>query len=301
MQGVWGLEANENGKYDGLLGAVIEGNATFGLGAVSIRLVFGKERLIEFTQPNLSSRITFLTLESPRAPLTGVLLRPLSATSWAMLLLLVASVLLAGRLITTLSRSPTISYDWLALGALLQKAPRIGQEVSLTKYKFQVPAAASVLLQVAWFGGFVLLTAYGSVLISFLTSSFKLENIDNLRLFNELVAQGKITPLLASTSTFIYDFRRYVNISATFRIILENMEEVDTYRDGFYKIAREAIDNPERKYALVGQYLVMKKWAEQLGEKFFHMETDTDSNIFTDDYGLVFPFGSNLTVHFDAL
>ena len=306
MQGAWGLEPKEEGgvTFDGLLGAVISGNATFGMGAVSIRLVYGKERLIEFTTPNLSSRITFLTLESPRAPLTGVLLRPFSLSGWAIVLLLVASMLLTGRLITAISRwpPPPVSYDWLALAALLQKAPRMTGRAAQSEWTAaKQSVAASLLLQLAWFGGFILLSAYGGVLISFLTRSFKLQNLDTLQAFKELVVAGKITPLLVSSSTFVYDFKRYINISATFRVILEKMEEVDTYREGFYKISREAIYHPERTYALVGQYLVMKKWAEQLGEAYFHMETDADSSIFTDDYGLVFPYGSNLTVHFDRL
>src|SRR5699024_8496989 len=109
--GQWGLEPEEEGPngpvYSGLLGAVISGNATFGIGAVSTRLRVGKEELIQFTTPNLETKITFLMMEAPRVPLTNVLLRPMAWLEWTLFLCLMACILVTGRVITIVAKSST--------------------------------------------------------------------------------------------------------------------------------------------------------------------------------------------------
>lgn len=294
QKGEWGLEALGDGPYSGLLGAVISGNATFGLGAVSIRLGFGREALIEFTTPNIETRITFLTLEAPRVFLTNVLLRPLSPTCWFLVLSLLLVLLLLGRLLTRLTRS-SIDLDWLALGSLLLKAP------TLKALPRCLPYTSQYYLQLSWITGFLLLTVYSSVIIAFVSQSFKFGNIDHLRQFNARVREGKMTPILVRSSTFIEDFKEYRNISKTFALLLDTMEEVATYREGFSKMTREKLANPGKSYALIGQHMVMSKWTEHLGAKYFHLRPTAEAAIFTDRYGLVFKAASNLTAHFDRL
>lgn len=294
QKGEWGLEALDDGPSSGLLGAVISGNATFGIGGVSIRLGFGREALIEFTTPNIETRITFLTLEAPRVILTNVLLKPLSPTCWFIVLSFILVLLLFGRLLTRLTRS-SIDLDWLAFGSLLQKAP------SLKVPPRYLPLTSQYYLQFSWITGFFLLTIYSSVIIAFVTKSFKFGNIDNLRQFNDRVREGRMTPILVRSSTFVEDFKVYRNISKTFAILLDKMEEVETYREGFSKMTREKLYNPEKAYALIGQHMVMSKWAQHLGSKYFHLRPTAEAAIFTDRYGLVFKAASNLTAHFDRL
>lgn len=92
--------------------------ADIGLGALSINAE--RMEVVDFSIPNLVSRLTFVTLKPPRFLLKGVLLMPFQRTTWIMTIVTLISVLIVAKYIQIVVKTKQ-DIPWLAFSSFIQK------------------------------------------------------------------------------------------------------------------------------------------------------------------------------------
>jgi len=100
--------------------------ADIGLGAVSINAE--RMKVVDFSIPNLVSRLTFVTLESPRYPLSGVLLMPFQITTWITVIVTLITVLIVAKYLQIVVKTK-LDLPWQVFSSLIQKGLRNSSKI----------------------------------------------------------------------------------------------------------------------------------------------------------------------------
>ncbi|OTF72641.1 hypothetical protein BLA29_000855 [Euroglyphus maynei] len=254
---------NPNGTWSGLIGLLMEQQADFGIGGVSMN--YDRSKAVSFLYPHQMDQVTFTTsAPSMTEYYSHFLIEPFQSSVWHSFILCISICIILDRIIKNYDRKTDLL--WASLVLLLRQPRNIRTNVSNRAFLVWI---------ICWnIGMFILTTAYAGCFYSLIAVPEIPHEIDSvLELYHEVQSNEMIVTTVANSL--------YSDIVKNFPLdIGKNSREVIDAKDGFRSILKNK-QTPHFAFIAERKKLLYHRLIS--GEKFFYIPPEGfDSSLFLD-------------------